>query len=266
MTLRHLETFLAIVDAGCSVTRAAERLHVVQPAVSRTLADLEEHYGTRLFERLGRHLQLTAAGERLLGEARRLADGFRDLELAMRAGTASIPLRIGATYTVGTTFLCDLLAMRRAAPDPRCPVIATVRNTDIVEKALVNGELDAGIVEGAIRAPELVETKVDADRVIAVAAPGTAARAGRNGVLPPGIPRILREPGSGTHDAAAAVFPARPEDIEWTVANTQTMIQMARAGLGVAFLSELLVRDELARGTLVAVGNQLIDIQSDTYN
>ncbi len=253
MNLRQLEVFLAIADAGNSVTRAAETLHVAQPAASRTLADLEYDLGAPLFERTGRSLRLTAAGERFVGEARRLVEGFREVELGMRTGADMLPLRVGATYTVGTTYLARLLAARAALPG-RCPVLVTVRNTHLIEAALVDGTLDAGVVEGAIRAPELVERVVARDEVVAVAAPAVAAKA-RAGKGPDAtVPRIVREPGSGTQETALAAFPVPPGAPVWTVANTQTMIELAAAGLGVAYLSALLVRDRLADGTLARVG------------
>ena len=253
MNLRQLEVFLAIADAGCSVTRAAETLHVAQPAASRTLADLEYDLGTPLFERMGRSLRLTAAGERLVGEARRLVEGFREVELGLRTGADMLPLRVGATYTVGTTFLTELLAARASQPG-RCPALVTVRNTHLIEAALVDGTLDVAVVEGAIRAAELLERVVARDEVVAVASPSVAARLRAGGAPDATVPRIVREPGSGTHETALAAFPVSPGAPVWTVANTQTMIEMAAAGLGVAYLSSLLVRDRLADGTLARVG------------
>ena len=64
MTLRHFQIFLCVCDED-GMTRAAEKLHISQPSVSQAIRELEEHYGTRLFERLGQTLFLTAAGEGL---------------------------------------------------------------------------------------------------------------------------------------------------------------------------------------------------------
>lgn len=70
MTLRSLEVFLAVVEGG-SMRAAAERLYISQPSVSGVVADLEDEYGVRLFERLGKKLCITQEGEQLAGYARR---------------------------------------------------------------------------------------------------------------------------------------------------------------------------------------------------
>lgn len=71
MTLRHLRIFIAVCDEH-GMTRAAEKLHITQPSVTQAVRELEEHYGLLLFERLGRRLYLTAAGEELLHYARHI--------------------------------------------------------------------------------------------------------------------------------------------------------------------------------------------------
>ena len=63
MTIRHIKIFLAVCGHDCNVTRAAEFLHMSQPAVSLALKEMEEYYGTTLFERNGRHLVLVEAGK-----------------------------------------------------------------------------------------------------------------------------------------------------------------------------------------------------------
>ena len=64
MTLRHMKIFLALCEHDYNTTRAAEALHMTQPAVSLALRELEAHYGVVLFDRIGRRLCITAAGER----------------------------------------------------------------------------------------------------------------------------------------------------------------------------------------------------------
>lgn len=256
MTIRHLEVFVAVVDAQCSISRAAEHLHVAQPAVTRTIADLESHYGAPLFERLNRRLSLSAAGKRLLEKARRLTDSFRHLDLEMCTGTANLPLRIGATYTVGTSFLPGLLRYRNGLRG-RCPAAVVVRNTSLVEADLLDSTLDVGIVEGPIVSPDIVEMAVTSDEVIMVGSREIAEQMKRKKNAET-LPRIIREPGSGTHEVAVRAFPFPATAPVWTIANTQSMIEMAEAGLGVAILSRLLVTDWLRRGALVQVGKREI--------
>ena len=64
MTIRHIKIFLAICEAGCNTTKAAEALHMSQPAVSLALRELEQYYGVALFDRMGRRLKITDVGAR----------------------------------------------------------------------------------------------------------------------------------------------------------------------------------------------------------
>ena len=110
MELGHLRTFVAIVDAG-GVHRAAARLHLSQPAVSRQIQALEYELGVPLFDRIGRRVQLTSEGEDLLRRGRRLladAQSFVERAGALRKGETGT-LRVGATPQVLESTLADFL-------------------------------------------------------------------------------------------------------------------------------------------------------------
>ncbi len=118
MNLRHLRTFIAIVDAG-GVARAAARLHMTQPTASRQVEALETEFGVPLFDRIGRRVRLTLEGEDLLLRGRRLlaeADAMGERARALKAGDTGL-LRIGATPQVIESLLIDFLADYR----PRHP-------------------------------------------------------------------------------------------------------------------------------------------------
>ncbi|MGL6017005.1 MAG: LysR family transcriptional regulator, partial [Selenomonadaceae bacterium] len=84
MTLRHLNIFLCVCDEN-NMTKAAGRLHMTQPSVSLAVQELEEHYQTLLFERLGRRLFITEAGRRLATYARHIVNLNQQTETAMRS-------------------------------------------------------------------------------------------------------------------------------------------------------------------------------------
>ena len=118
MELRHLRYFVAVADAG-SVSRAATQLRVTQPALSRQIRDLETELGLPLFDRVGRRLQLTAAGETLLARTRdvlRAAESLRE-EAGALAGGATGTLRLGATaQTLESLISAFLVGFRRQWP------------------------------------------------------------------------------------------------------------------------------------------------------
>jgi DNA-binding transcriptional LysR family regulator len=78
MDLRHIRTFVTVAEVG-TVSKAASRLHVAQPALSRQIAHLEDELGVRLFDRAGRRLLLTGEGEQLLSDCRGLLNSVRAL-------------------------------------------------------------------------------------------------------------------------------------------------------------------------------------------
>src|SRR5215469_18457134 len=98
MELRHLRYFAAVADAG-SVSDAARRLHLTQPALSRQIQDLERDFACRLFDRIGRRIILTKDGDEILEWTRRLladAEALQERARALAGGEAGV-LRIGAT-------------------------------------------------------------------------------------------------------------------------------------------------------------------------
>ena len=119
MNLRHLRAFATIADAG-SFGRAADRLFLSQPALSRQIQALEAEIGMPLFDRTGRQARLTAEGEDLLRHGRRLLadlDALADRARALRGGEAGI-LRVGATPQVIENLLAGfLLRYRQCCPN-----------------------------------------------------------------------------------------------------------------------------------------------------
>jgi LysR family transcriptional regulator, cyn operon transcriptional activator len=118
MNFRHLRSFVTIADAG-GFARAATRLHVTQPALSRQIHALELELGVPLFDRIGRRVQLTAQGEDLLRRSRRLladADSLGERARSLKSGETGI-LRVGATPQVIENLLAHfLIEYRRRHP------------------------------------------------------------------------------------------------------------------------------------------------------
>jgi len=116
MELRHLRYFVAVAEAG-SVSKAAARLRLTQPAVSRQVRDLEADLGVRLFDRIGRRIELTAEGEDLLRRSRDLlagAEALADRARALQTGYAGI-LRVGAMPQTIESLLSGFLVRYRRA-------------------------------------------------------------------------------------------------------------------------------------------------------
>lgn len=101
MTLRHMRIFVAVCETQ-SVTKAAEKLYISQPSVSQAIIDLEEHFGTRLFDRISRRLYITDAGKQLYEYMSHILTLYKEMEDRCRTGSvraafASVPASPSAT-------------------------------------------------------------------------------------------------------------------------------------------------------------------------
>ena len=255
MTIRHLKIFTEVARQG-SVTGAARKLYLTQPAVSLALRELEEHYGTRLFDRLGRGLQITDSGRRLLEYAGPLADAFEEMERAMEDPDRAGQIRIGSSLTIGACLLPGYLkALAAQRPGVRQKVL--VDNSRRIEEAVEAGELDLGLVENQVDNPALACYPFLEDRLIALCGPEHPFAQGQPVELGEFLrqPLLVREHGSGTRElfeSALRLAGGTAEPRMESVSNTALLLAAA-AGLGLAVLTERLALPELEKGTLCRV-------------
>lgn len=252
MTFRHLTIFLAVCDAR-NMTKAAGALHMTQPAVSQAIADLESHYGARLFERLNRKLCITAAGNRLLTYARHIVHLHEQSEEELRRFSALYRVRLGATVTIGSGILLEILReINRRHPDNQ--VVSLIQNTAVLEKLLLEDALDLALIEGEIHSPDLSATPFLSDALALYAAPQHAL-AGLRAIAPQALAGerfFVRETGSGSRELFEETL--RRHGVSYQAAgvfnNTEAIKRAAAMNLGIGVLSERSVREELARGSL----------------
>lgn len=255
MTLRHLKIFVTVCDT-LNMTASAELLYMTQPAVSQAIAELEEHYEVRLFERLSRKLFLTAPGRELMGYARHMIRMSIEAEHAMKSLKTDGSLRVGASVTVGGYVLPGLV--RRFREDnPGTEIVAVENNTEMIERMVVRDEIDIGLVEGELTSAELVAYPFLQDELVIVCPPDH--RFARGGRIEPheleGEPFIIREPGSGTRKTfEQAMAGCRVSwKAAWTCSNTDTIKMAVAEGIGIAALSRLAVQHEISAGRLCEV-------------
>ncbi|WLQ41502.1 LysR family transcriptional regulator [Streptomyces laculatispora] len=224
--IRHLRAFLAVADES-SVTRAAARLRLTQPAVSRTLAALERHLGIRLVDRSTHHLVLTPEGVAFHDKAAAAVAAFD--EALDTGGLRRWPLRLGHAWSAFGRYTTPLLRSWQERY-PQTPL--ELLRIDDRTAGLTRGEVDAALLRGPVDAPGLLtEVLFDEKRVAAVAADGPlAARAAlRLADLATGTVVLNTVSGTTTPD----LWPpsARPA-ATLTVANTDDWLTAIAAGRG----------------------------------
>ena len=254
MNLNHLAIFHAVAQAG-SMTQGAERLDISQPAVSKQVQELEHSLGVHLFDRIGRRVRLSQAGEILANYARMLFAVEHEAEEAM-ADVRAVGrgrLVIGASTTIGTYLLPGVLAdfWRR---HPKVELLVEIENTEQVHRRLAGLQLDVGLTEGFVEEAEFEGEVFHRDELVVIAAPRhPLARQPR---VPLSAlrdePFILREPGSGTRavEERALGRLKLPVRVVMALGSTEAIKRVVAEGVGLAIVSRLAVGAECAAGTL----------------
>lgn len=252
MTVRHMKIFLEVYRCG-SVTRAAQRLHMTQPAVTRAIQEIEGYYGVCLFDRIGRRLMVTEAGKELYAQALHIVDLFDRMEQSLRNWDALGVLRIGASVTPGNFLLPDLV-LRFRASHPGIKTQVTIANAESLKRALLNNEMDLALIEGDDADPSLLAQPLSADRMVLIVPPGHPLL-DKETVRLEDVAEydlLLREKGSAGRAFLDSVFAVHGLQVRpaWESVSTQALVTAVRKGLGISLLPRMLVQQDIARGAV----------------
>lgn len=258
LSFRLLRVFVAVAHQE-SFTRAAAQLGLTQPAVSKSMRDLERRAGVALVERGPTGVRLTEPGRVLLGHARTILAEARAADESLNAirGIGGGTLRIGASPTIATYLLPGAL-QRFHARHPAVEVSLHTAPSRAVASALLEREIDVGLIEAMVPDdPRLQIAPWRQDELVAIAAPShplapqspieTAALV--NELI------VLREPGSGTRQfvltalASRGIVPQRTLDAD----SVEAIKRIVAAGLGVSIVSRAAIEDMLALRRLVVL-------------
>lgn len=266
-SLRQLEVFLATARHE-NVTKAAADLAMSQSAASGSLRELEEQFDVRLFDRVGKRLQLSELGRQLRPRAETLLEQARAFEQALAGADTMGRLQVGATLTIGNYLAVTMIAeFRRRYPGAE--IALSVANTATIAAQVASFELDMGLVEGELNHPELESTHWRADELVVFVAPdhplAHSRSLGDKALLQ--LPWILREPGSGTRQAfERAMHGLLPDlDIAMELQHTEAIKRAVEAGLGVGCLSRISLVDAFRRGSLVPLQVPDRDFSRELY-
>ena len=277
MNLNHLRAF-EMVARMKSFSRAALELTISQPAVSKSVRELEQDLGLTLFERTRGAIHLTEVGQTLFHYAQRIfatedaariaLEQFRQLERGR--------LSIGASATIGVYLLPHLLGTFHR-DHPNIQLFLDIGTTREIIERLLSNPLDCAFVEGVVENTEIEATRWQEDTLVVIAAathPLALAQANRRRTgktSTPGAPSadmrrrfladviaepfIQREPGSGAREIIDEHLARQGVTLRvaMEVSNTEGIKQMVGAGLGLAIVSRHVISAELALGRLVTL-------------
>jgi DNA-binding transcriptional LysR family regulator len=269
MNLNHLAVFHAVAQTG-SMTLGAERLDVSQPAVSKQVRELERAFGVHLFDRVGRRVRLSQAGQLLADYARLLFALTREAEEAV-ADLRAIgrgKLVIGASTTIGTYLLPSVVAefWRR---HPKIELLVEIENTELIHRRLAAHELDVGLIEGIVEDEDLEATVLCCDELVVIASAGHRL-AGKTRVSLSALQEevfIMREPGSGTRavEERALERLKLPVRVAMALGSTEAIKRVVSEGVGLAVVSRLSVQSEVAAGSLAVLPVAGLHIERPLY-
>ncbi len=255
-TLRQLKVF-ETVARRLSFSRAAEELHLTQPAVSIQVKQLENQVGLPLFEQLGKKIYLAPAGVELLRYSRAILQQFKEAEetFAELRGITGGKLKI-AVISAGDYFFPRLLAgfVRR---HPGVSVELTVRNREEVLRQLAENATDLAIMGRPPESADTVAAPFAPHPHVVVAASAHALARKRRIPLKAlaGEKFIVRETGSDTRSAMDEAFAAQrfSPDIAMEIRSNETIKQAVIASMGIGFLSGHTVSLEVQAGQLAVL-------------
>ncbi len=249
------------VAKNLSFTKAAEALHISQPAVSKHIKELEAHFSVRLFEREGNKIFLTAEGEILYESSLKIFDIYNQTEYKLNALKNNLggALRVGASTTM-TMYIIPPVLSKFKQQFPQVSLSWINGNSEKIESALQKKEIDLGIIEGRRHSKDLKYVDMLKDELVAVAhssRPVSSKDSVRLSELPE-VPLVLREKGSGTreifeHALKEAGFDLNRLHIMLELGSTESIKSYLEHVDALAVMSRRAVEKELKSGLLTII-------------
>jgi len=260
MADRRLQVFHTVARL-LSFTKAAESLHMTQPAVTFQVRQLEEYFDTRLFDRTHNRISLTDAGSLVYGYSDRIFELYNEMEHAVQDMTGGVggSLTIGASTTIADYMLPSLLGDFNEKY-PEVNINLKVSNTEGIVSMVENNTIDLGVVEAPVGNKNLVVEQCRPDQLVAIMPP-THPEAEKESVGHTELmkyPFICREEGSGTREVIEDYL-KKNSDIGETLntsmelGSPEAVKGAVEAGMGISIVSRATVQKEIKLGTLVAI-------------
>lgn len=260
MADRRLQVFYTVARL-LSFTKAAETLHMTQPAVTFQVRQLEDHFNTRLFDRTHNRVALTEAGRKAYEYAEEIFTLYAEMENTVKelTGDVSGALTLGASTTIAEYMLPALLrGFTMEFPDINLKL--KVSNTEGIVSMVENSMIDLGVVEGPVANKNLLVEVCRVDQLVVVVPPDHPM-AGKESITMEEVidhPFVCREEGSGTRDVILEHMSTLGLDrnslnISLELGSPESIKGAVEAGMGISIVSIATLEKELALDKLVAI-------------
>jgi DNA-binding transcriptional LysR family regulator len=268
ITLRQLEVFEAVARNG-SFTRAAEELHLSQPAVSMQIRQLEENLGLPMFEHIGKKFFLTDPGQEMFHYARRIAEILAQAEELLEESRDAERGRLSLSVATTAGYFATRLLSEFAARFPKVSYSLDVTNRETLLQQLENNERDMVIMGEPPGDMDLVYEPFMENPLVIVAPPDHPL-AGQSDIPLAQFEQqrfVVRERGSGTRAAIERFFGSRKVAFHTAMelSSNEALKQAVQAGLGLGIVSIHTIELELEAGRLVLLDAQAFPIVRHWY-
>lgn len=267
MTIRHLKLFTEVYRT-LNVTKAAENLNMTQPTVTRAIQELEDHYGTKFFDRINKRLNSTEAGNKFYSYAMNTLEAYDHMEAGMLHYQDNEVIRVGATLSIGSTVLPKIIKKFKELY-PEIQIKSFVNNTEHLQEMISYNQIDFALMEGYAPVEHICSEVFSEDRLVLL--------------LPPEDPRakqgtvsletlkndnfLLREKGSVGRNYVDVLFSSHGFPIEPVMESisTHAIVRAVNAGVGVSILPKDLVEHSIMTGYVSSCEIEDIDLSRQNY-
>lgn len=252
VTLRQLVIFLKVVDLK-SITRAAEELHLSQPAVSIQLKKLQEQFDEPLTQLNGRQLEITPFGHDIADSARRVAAEMEEISYKTERFRGKIAGRLHLSVASTAKYVMPYFLAGFMREHPAVDLTMNVTNKRLVVRSLEDNEVDFSLVSVLPTRPQLERRELIENKLLLVARRGLISP--QDATLPrlvANYPLLFREPGSATRDAMEDYLKGQdlPAVKRIELTSNEAVKQAILAGLGISIVPLIGLKDQLAAGEL----------------
>ena len=254
MTLRHLKIFATVCKEN-SVSLAAKKLYISQPAVSNTIKELENYYGTPLFDRISKKIYLTETGKLVYKYAIHITSLFNELEETVKNKNSEFgSIKIGSSITIGTHLIPEYI-QKFTKQYPQVKPYVTIDSSDVIENMILNNELDLGLIEGFVHSGDIISHEFIHDKLIVICSPKNPLLHKESLTITDLSEQnfLMREKNSGTRELAESILSLNGLSLHplWESSSTEAIINGVAKDIGISILPLQLTEEYLKQQKVV---------------
>ncbi len=256
MTLHHLAVFCAVCQDQ-SMSKAAIKLNMTQPGVSRIISELEKHYGVVLFLRKNRTLHLTSQGLQSYEDARKVLKSFSLMEANLKQNQPRESLSIGCSTGIASLLMPEAYKLFKAEY-PYCILYVTEGTSKDIQKGVLDGKFSFGLIQASIPNKELTQEAFCQDKTVMVCSPEYQLQSDKEVLSFSDLTKeklilTISTTGIRTNIENYALKEGVAITPIWSCTTGNNALNLAKMGYGIALLSDKTVSQSIKEGSVRSI-------------